>query len=378
MARLLFIYPLFENSPLAFRYAETARRLYNEKVDVHLLTVGQDLPIPSILAGIPHTHISSNEVDRKGLMSLQLQSKIWQFFLSLPKDGLSIFMNGLDFPIVFWVCRRLGLPLIAQFPEGKRYSLFYRKMIGWIGKSQQTSLLFGSQFYARSYHIRGFNQHVISMPLSKELLQAAQEHREMSQPYGNSWFSVIIGCREANRATLRKISLIADQCPQIKFQCWFFNKEDLSRGSRALQEKENINCIRPNESISLYRTAKLYIEIEEPKAKPSRSQHLHHIREAMEFGLPSLLMKNSLGTEWITPGVNGYILESGQIDEMASKIQLLAHSNLLYDRLSKNASRTAQRWHPPKVCKALSDLLLAGKRKCTYVRGLRQSTNYTT
>ena len=86
----------------------------------------------------------------------------------------------------------------------------------------------------------------------------------------------------------------------------------------------------------------------------------------------------SLGTEWITPGVNGYILESGQIDEMASKIQLLAHSNLLYDRLSKNASRTAQRWHPPKVCKALSDLLLAGKRKCTYVRGLRQPTNYNT
>lgn len=378
MARLLFIYPLFEDSALAFRYAETAKRLYNEQVDVRLLTIGKDLPIPTILSGIPHEHISITEIHRNRSWHLQLQSKIWHYLLTLPKDGLSIFMNGLDFPLVFWACRRLDLPLIAQFPEGKRYTLFYRKMIGWLGKANKTALLYGSQAYASSYPIKGFDQHVIPMPLSNQLLKAAQEHREMSQPYGNAWFSVIIGCREANRATLRKVGQIADQCQQIRFQCWFFNKEDLSRGSKILQEKDNINCLRPKESISLYRTASLYIEIEESKAKLSQSQQLHYIREAMEFGLPVLLMKNSLGTEWITPGVNGYLVESGQIDEMASKIQLLAHSNLLYDRLSKNASRMAQRWHPPKVCKALSDLLLAGKRKCTYIRGLRQSTNYTT
>lgn len=378
MARLLFIYPLIGSSPPAFRYAETAKRLYNEKVDVRILTVGKDFPTPSLLAEIPHTHIFAEDTKQNAFLSIPLQSKVWHYLLSLPKDGLSIFMNGLDLPVVFWACRRLNLPLIAQFPEGKNYSVFYRKMIGWVGKSPKTALLYGSQAFADNYRIRGFDQHIISMPLPNHLLLAAQEHREISQANRNSWFSVIIGCREASRTTLRKISILAGQCPQIKFQCWFFNQEELFRGSKALQSKANISCLRPHDRVSLYKNNKLYIEIEEPKLKPSQSQHLHYIREAMEFGLPALLLKDSLGTEWITPGVNGYILGSGQLDEMASKIRLLAHSNLLYDRLSKNASRMAQRWHPPKVCKALSDLLLAGKTKCTYIRGLRQSTNYTT
>ncbi|NET31276.1 MAG: glycosyltransferase family 4 protein [Cyanothece sp. SIO1E1] len=378
MSLLLFIYPLRSASPLCYRYAETARRLHNEKVDVRLLTVGKDLPLPSILENLPHQHISSNDLGNKHLRSLELQYRIWQYLMAIPKDGLSVFMNGLDFPLVFWACRKLDLPLIAQYPMERSHSVLYRKMIGWLGKSPKTALLYESQAYASSYRIRGFVQHIIPMPLSPSFLKAAQQHREMSQPKGNSWFSVIIGCREASAKTLKAISSIADQCEQIRLQCWFFSKEDLHKGSRFLESKANVSCVRPKENVSLYRTAKLYIEVEEPKAKPSEGHRLRHIREAMEFGLPVLLMRGCFGTEWISPGVNGYILESDQVVEMANKIRLLAHSNLLYDRLSNNASKMAQQWHPPKVCKALSDLLLAGKRKCTYISGLRQPTQHTT
>ncbi len=378
MTRLLFIYPLRGKTPLSFRYAETARRLYNEKVDVRLLTVGKDISLPSILERVPRQHISSSEIESRSFQHLRLQSKIWEYLLSIPKDGLSIFMNGIDFPVVFWACRKLGLPLIAQYPETSNYSVLYRKMLGWLGKSTKTALLYESQRYANSYQIGGFSQHIIPMPLPAYFLKAAQQHREMSQPKGNSWFSVIIGCREASSKTLQSIRSIANQCEHIRFQCWFFNKEDLSRGSRALESMANVSCVRPKESVSLYRMSKLYIEIEESKAKPSESHHLHHIRESMEFGLPVFLMRNGLGTEWITPGVNGYVLESGQLVEMANKIRLLAHSSFLYDRLSSNASKMAQQWHPPKVCKALSDLLLAGRRKCTYISGLNHPTNFTT
>ncbi|MBX2871263.1 MAG: glycosyltransferase [Saprospiraceae bacterium] len=378
MARLLFIYPIHNASSQSFRYAETARRLFNEKVDVRLLTIGEDIPIPSILGGIPHVHISASMLKGSKSLSVQLQSRIWQYLLAIPKDGLSIFMNGLDFPLVFWACKKLDLPLIAQVPEGKSYPIFHRQIIRWMGKSGKTTLLYGSQAHANNHNIRGFKQHTICMPLSNQCLQAARQHREMAQPKGDAWFSVIIACRKASRDTLKKIALIADRCESLKFQCWFFRKEDLPRGKAVLDSKANVSCLRPKESIPLYRTAKLYMEVEEVKGKATWGLQMHYIREAMAFGLPALLSENGLGKEWITPGVNGYLVESSQVVEIANKIQLLAHSDLLYDRLSNNAAKIAQKWHPPNVCKALSDLLLTSKRKCNYRRGLRQSEHLTT
>ncbi len=379
MARILFIYPIQADTHPTFRYAQTARRLHNEKVDVRLLTIGQEIQIPLILKGLPHDHIAGSGNNQNSILPPQVQISIWKYILALPKDGLSIFMNGLELPVVFWTCRKLEIPLISQVPEKKNYSRFYRKTISWIGKSRKTGLLFGSQLQANNSHMAGFHQHIISMPLPNHFLRAAQQHREMLQPTGKSWFSVIIGCRTAATTTLKKISAIADQCKEIKFQCWFFRQEDLPKGQKALQAISNIHCLRPQDSIPLYRTAKLYIEVEEPKTVRNQGLlYLHHIREAMEFGLPALVMKNGIGKEWITPGLNGYVVGSSQVGEMASKIKLLAHSSLLYNRLSSNASKTAQQWHPPQVCRALSDLLLAGRRKCTYRTGLQQSSSLAT
>ncbi|NRB51050.1 MAG: glycosyltransferase [Saprospiraceae bacterium] len=378
MTRLLFIYPVNAGMSMPFRYAETARRLYNEKVDIRLLTVGERIPLPPLLQTIPHQHIPVEGKQRISYKALHLQVQIWNYLIAIPKNGLSIFLNGLEFPVVFWACRKLNVPLTAQFPEEQPYSILHRRLIRWVGRSTKTTLLYGSQLQADHYHLKGFEQKVISMPLSEHNLKAAQQHREMSQPRGDAWFSVIIGCRSASADSLKKISLIADRCEHIRFQCWFFNKADLQRGSTALAANANVSCLRPQDGIPLYRTAKLYIEVEEPKGLTKEGLKLDYIREAMEFGLPALLLKNGIGREWITQGVNGYVLESGQIDEMANKIQLLAHSNLLYDRLSYNAVKVAQQWHPPKVCQALSNLFLAGKKKCSFRTGLRQSENLTT
>lgn len=377
MARLLFIYPLRSENLPSFRYAETAKRLYNEKVDVQLLTVGKAQAMPAVVKGIPHHHISSTAKGLGSLFSLDLQVKLWNYLLAIPKDGLSIFMDGLDFPIVFWACRKLNLPLIAQFPTGKCYSTFHKGIIHQFGRSEKTTLLYGSQVHASNCHITGFNQHIISMPLSKNYLKAAQLHRDLIVPEEGNTFTVLIGCRTASPATLKKINTIANRCKQIHFHCWFFNQGDYPTGVVALRHKENVTCHYIENGIPLYRTAKIYVEVEESTTTAPALQ-LDYIRQAMEFGLPALLFRDGLGEEWIKPGVNGYILGAGQVGEMADKIKLLAHSSLLHNRLSYNASKIAQQWHPPNVCRALSDLLLASKLKCTYRTGLREAENLIT
>ena len=129
MARLLIIYSLSAGKSTPFRYAETARRLFNDQVDVRLLTVGKEVVLPSLLQDIPHHHIPTEPKRGNISLSPQVQTQIWKYLMAIPKDGLSIFMNGLDFPLVFWACRKLNLQLTAQFPEEQQPSVFHRRLL---------------------------------------------------------------------------------------------------------------------------------------------------------------------------------------------------------------------------------------------------------
>lgn len=378
MTRLLFIYPLLDKQNQVFRYVQTARRLFNEKVDVRILTIGKERKIPIELQGIPLQHIEANLNGLSGRWQFTVQRKTWRYLKRLPPKNLTIFMNGLDFPIVFWASKRLQTPLIAQFPEGQCYSNLYKELLGRIGNLPQTTLLYGSQFHADNCRIEGFDQHVISMPLQPGLLESAQQFRTPNLKPVVQPFSVLIGCRSTAPAVIQKIRSLAQQCKGLHFHCWFFNADHLHQTLHAFDDYPNVDCVFTKQGISLYKSTHLYIELEEPQYIESHLEHLHYIREAMAFGLPVMLFQQGLGQEWIKQGVNGYLVESGQLREMVSKIKLLAHSRLLYDRLSDNAVKIAQQWHPPNTCRALANLFLGGKMKCTYKTGLKPTDTATT
>jgi|GEM_PF-4507002 len=378
MTRLLFIYPLLDSQDQVFRYVQTARRLFNEKVAVQILTIGKKRRAPIELQGIPLQHIEVDLDGLRGLWQFTVQRKIWRTLKELSSSNFTIFMNGLDLPIVFWASKRLQIPLIAQFPENQCYSNIYKKLLGQLGKSLQICLLYGSQVHADSCRIEGFDQHVISMPLQPELVESARQFRASGLKPGAQPFSVLIACRSASLAIIQKIQFLVHQCKGLHFHCWFFQADHLQKALHVFDDHPNVDCVYTRQGTPLYKSSHLYIELEEPQFIESHLPHLHYIREAMEFGLPAMLFQQGLGQEWVKQGVNGYLLESGQLREMISKVKLLAHSRLLYDRLSYNAVKIAQQWHPPNTCKALANLFLGGKMKCTYKTGLKPADNPTT
>lgn len=378
MTRLLFIYPILAKQNQTFRYAPTARRLFNEKVDVRILTIGKKKSLPLELEGIPHRHIEANLNRLAGRWQISVQRKLWKYLKSLPTDNLTVFMNGLDIPVAFWYSKQHEVPLIAQFPEGECYSNIYKRLVSQLGKSPKISFLYGSQVHADSCKIEGFSQHVISMPLQPSLVNAAQQFRALQPVQAVKPFSVLIGCRSASPEVIYNIRSLVKECENLHFHCWFFNSNHLHLAIHKLRDLPHVEYSVAQEGIPLYKNSQLYIEVEEPQFTEPHLQHLHYIREAMAFGLPAMLFQQGLGQEWIKQGVNGYLLETGQLGEMTNKIKLLAHSTLLYDRLSYNAFKIAQQWHPPNTCRALANLFLGGKMKCTYKTGLRPVDNATT
>lgn len=371
MTRLLFIYPLLQQQQQTFRYAQTARRLFNEKVDVRLLTVGQRKDLPVELTNLPHYHIDAPPYSRAVRWRISHQRKIRHYLKSIPSEGLSIFMNSLELPVVFWACKQQNIPLIAQFPEEQAYTSLYRRFLRQIGGSPDTTLLYGSQLHADNGKLGNWQQTVVSMPLSPQLVEKAQYFRSLNTVRADYPFSIIIGCRSASTETLQHLQLLAQHCPTFNFYCWFFQEEHLQQAAPALKAHPNLKCLHTSSGIQLYQNSDLYIEVEEPGFVNTHLRHLHYIKEAMAFGLPAMLFQNGFGQEWIKPGINGYLLESRDLMEMINKIKLLEHSQLLYGRLSQNAYKMAQQWHPPNTCKALANLFLGGKMKCTYRTGLK-------
>lgn len=92
---------------------------------------------------------------------------------------------------------------------------------------------------------------------------------------------------------------------------------------------------------------------------PSRYEALGSAAlEAMSFGLPVLASDVGGLPEIVTPGVNGYLADSGDSGRLASRVAQLAEDPILRDRLGRNALATAAAFSPETIAEQYYELYL--------------------
>jgi len=92
---------------------------------------------------------------------------------------------------------------------------------------------------------------------------------------------------------------------------------------------------------------------------PSRYEALGSAAlEAMSFGLPVVASAVGGLPEIVTPGVNGFLVDSGDPARLAARISQLATDTILRDRLGRNALANAAAFSPDYVAEQYYELYL--------------------
>lgn len=373
MQKTIFIYPLDERLHEPFVYAQTARRLFNEGVAVEIITIGIRKNLPALLNGIPHHHLDAPNQSRgvrARIAYLTTQFRLYKFLLRYENEEVIFFANSLLPTGAELAIKRLDKRLLLQYDEGRYQSSFLERVSRWVAGKTAARIIYRTHRMQQEKGIHNTPASIIYTPLPNSFSKEAQRFCTEQEVTNLSPFQLLVTCQTWSPIIEEQLTKIAIACPDFQLTTWYFSPNDTDTTSVIDLSIPNLH-IRPvpNDRAGVYEQSHLYIELDEPTIDQLSQPYTHSVREAMEYSIPILGYSNSLGQEWIKSGINGYVVASGQIDELISKIKLLAHSELLYNRLSVNSLATANGWRGQVACKELANLFFEGKMKCTFRSG---------
>lgn len=374
MQKTIFIYPLDERLHEQFVYAQTARRLFNEGVAVEIITIGTRENMPPLLNGIPHHHLDAPSHFRGAsarIAYLKTQFRLYKFLFRYEKEEVIFFANSLLSTGAGLAIKRLNKRLLLQYDEGKYQSSLLERVSRWIAGKTAARIIYRTHRMQQEKGIHSTLASIIYTPLTNSFSKEAQRFCTAQETINLSPFQLLVTCQTWSPVIAEQLTKIALACPGFQLTAWYFSPNDADTTSVNDLSIQNLRIEpAPNDRAAVYQQTQLYIELDEPKIDQLSKPYTHSVREAMEYSIPILAYSNSLGQEWIKSGINGYVIASGQSDELISKIKLLAHSELLYNRLSANSLATANGWRGQVACKELANLFFEGKMKCTFRTGI--------
>lgn len=374
MQKTIFIYPLDERLHERFVYAQTARRLFNEGVAVEIITIGTRENIPPLLNGIPHHHLDAPSHFRGAsarIAYLKTQFRLYRFLLRYEKEEVIFFANSLLSTGAGLAIKKLNKRLLLQYDEGRYQSSLLERVSRWVAGKTAARVIYRTHRVQQERGIHNTLASIIYTPLPNRFSKEAQRFCTAQEAITLSPFQLLVTCQAWSPIVEEQLTKIALACPSFQLTAWYFSPNDTDTTSVNDLSIQNLRIApAPNDRAAVYEQTHLYIELDEPKIDQLSQPYTHSVREAMEYSIPILAYSNSLGQEWIKSGINGYVIASGQSDELISKIKLLAHSELLYNRLSANSLDTANGWRGQVACKELANLFFEGKMKCTFRTGI--------
>ncbi len=377
MQKIIFIYPLDECLHERFVYAQTARRLFNEGVAVELITTGQREKLPPLLNGLPHHHLDSPakaQGTSKRVTYLKTQIQLYRYLLRYEKEEVIFFANSLWSTGAGLAIKRLNKRLILQYDERKHPSKWLERFSRYIAGKTASKVIYRTHRVQQEKGIHNTSASIIYTPLPNNFTKEAQRFclEQETEATKQLPFQLLICCQTWSPVVKEKLLKIARACPNLQLLAWYFSPADPHTVMK--DDGPSIPNLKieaaPSHRTPVYQQTHLYIELDEPQIDELSQPYTHSVREAMEYGIPVLTYSHSLGQEWIKSGINGYVIASEQIDELISKIKLLAHSELLYNRLSANSLTTANGWRGQVACRELANIFFEGKMKCTFRTGI--------
>lgn len=375
MQKIIFIYPLDECLQERFVYAQTARRLFNEGVAVEVITIGQRGKLPPLLDGLPHHHLDSPP-DAQGtgiqMAYLSTQFRLYKYLLQYDKEEVIFFANSLRSTGAGLAIKRLNKTLILQYDERKYQSKLLEQFSRWVAGKTASKVIYRTHRVQQEKGIHNTSASIIYTPLPNSFTKEAQGFCLVQENTKPLPFQLLVTCQTWSPTIKEKLLKIVKACPNFQVLAWYFSPpatHAVVKGDCSSHPNLKIEAA-PSHRAPVYQQTHLYVELDEPQIDELSQPYVHSVREAMEYGIPILTYSHSLGQEWIKSGINGYVIASEQIEELISKIKLLAHSELLYNRLSANSLATANGWRGQVACRELAHIFFEGKMKCTFRTGI--------